>query len=112
MRKIPDEMREEMANDPYYKKCCITGRSDEKIDWHHNLIFAGRQVNEKWAILPLATSIHAKIHEYKDQCDKIMVSRATEDELRPYCKVIDYIKLKRSLVPLETYMIMKYLSHK
>jgi hypothetical protein len=29
---IPKEMREEMANDPFYKVCCITGRSDEKID--------------------------------------------------------------------------------
>lgn len=98
MRKIPDELRKEMSEDPYYTKCCITGWTHEKIDWHHNLQFAGRQVNEKWAILPLATSIHAKIHLYKKQCDEIMVSRATEDELRPYCKVIDYIALKRSLV--------------
>lgn len=97
MRKIPPALREKMANDPYYKRCCVTGWTHEKIEWHHNLIFAGKQVNEKWCILPLSKSIHDNIQKYKEECDRIMLLRATEDDLRPYCKVIDYIAKKRSL---------------
>ena len=54
MRPIPNKLRQEMEADPYYKRCAWHGRPHpgKKID-HHNLIFAGRQVNEKWCILPI-----------------------------------------------------------
>ena len=90
MRPIPQKLRDEMANDPYYKRCCVTGSANEKIDFHHNLIFGGRQVNEKWAILPLAKSVHDDIVKWKEKCDWIMLNRATDEELEPYCKAIDY----------------------
>ncbi len=83
-----------MANDPYYKKCAVTGTTSEKIDWHHNLIFAGRQVNERWCIIPLAKSVHDKIERYKDKVDWIMLNRATDEELERYSKVIN-LKDKR-----------------
>lgn len=83
-----------MANDPFYKKCCISGSTSEKIEWHHNLIYAGKQVQEKWCILPLAKSIHDKIEIYKDQVDWLMLNRATDNELARYSKVID-LKAKR-----------------
>lgn len=94
MRKIPPKLREEMANDPYYLRCCVTGSASEKIEWHHNLIFAGRQVNEKWCILPLAKSIHdiEKRPDIKEKIDWIMLNRGTEDDLRRYSKAIDLIR--------------------
>ncbi len=94
MRKIPDELREGMAQDPYYSKCAIKGFTNEKIEWHHNLIFAGRQVNEKWCIIPLSKSVHDHIELYKDEVDRIMLNRATDDELERYSKAID-LKAKR-----------------
>lgn len=99
MRKIPDALREKMAADPFMKKCCITGSRSEKIDWHHNLIFAGRQVNEDWAILPLARSVHDRISDpaIKEKCDWIMLNRATDEQLRPYCKAIDLIRRRTIL---------------
>lgn len=63
MRKIPTELREQLADDPFYKQCALTGRRDEKIDWHHAFIYAGRQVNERWAIIPLLRSVHERAHE-------------------------------------------------
>ena len=90
MRKIPEELREEMANDPFYKVCCITGRSDEKIEWHHNLIFGGKQVNEKFCILPLLKSVHDNIVKYKEQCDWIMWNRASEEQIRRFSKAENY----------------------
>lgn len=94
MRKIPEKLRMEMANDPFYKACAVTGRTDQKIDWHHNLIYAGRQVNEKWCIIPLSKDVHDKIEIWKDHVDRIMLNRATDQELERYSKVID-LKAKR-----------------
>lgn len=94
MRAIPKKLREEMANDPFYKRCCISGSTSEKIEFHHALIYAGRQVNEKWAILPLAKSIHDNIVKYKEICDWIMLNRANDQELKKYSKAIDYIRYR------------------
>lgn len=87
-----------MSSDLYYKKCCITGSTSEKIEWHHNLIFGGRQVNEKFCILPLAKSIHDNIVKYKEICDWIMWSRATDDEIRKYSKANNYFRTRDILV--------------
>lgn len=88
-----------MEADPFYKTCCISGRTSkqEKIDWHHNLIFAGRQVNEVFCILPLAKSIHDRIVEYKELCDYIMLSRATPEERSRYSKAINYELMYQNL---------------
>jgi len=88
-----------MENDPFYSKCCITGLSKNaiKIDWHHNLIYAGRQVNEKFCILPLADWVHRNIVKYKQKCDWIMLNRASDEELQRYSKAKDYFKEKERL---------------
>ena len=91
MQKIPPELRQEMENDPYYSKCCILGQTNEKIDWHHNFTWQGRQLNERWCILPLAHSIHERIIAYKDRCDQIMLNRADEATLKKYSKAVDLI---------------------
>jgi hypothetical protein len=87
---IPLQMREEMGNDPYYKKCCITGSTFGKIDFHHNLRFGGKNVQEKFCILPLSKAIHDKIDYYKEQCDWIMWNRASLEEIRRYSKAENY----------------------
>lgn len=99
MRPIPKEMRDEMAEDPYMKKCCMVGigTCDGKIEWHHNLIFAGRQVNEPWCIMPLCKTHHDKIDGGKAICNWIMLNRATDEQLLPYCKATDYIDMRRRL---------------
>lgn len=97
MRKIPDKLRQEMERDPFYKQCCITGRADEKIDWHHNMIYGGNQVNEKWCILPLLQSIHRDIVKHKERCDWIMLNRATDAELERYSKAINYKHIRKVL---------------
>lgn len=71
MNNIPPKLRAEIAADPFYQRCCITGAmaKNTKIEWHHNLIFAGKQVQEKWAILPLVESVHDDIAYHKEECD-------------------------------------------
>lgn len=98
MRPIPPQMRQSMDSDPYYHKCAVSGAVG-RVEWHHNLIFAGRQVNEPWAIIPLAPEIHdqARNTEMRETLDWIMLNRASDDELRPYCKAIDYIGMRKRL---------------
>ena len=99
MKKIPPKLVKEIQNDSYYDKCCISGRhkKDVKIDWHHNLIYAGSQVNEKWCILPLARDVHNAITNYKEKCDWIMLNRATDEELKRYSKAVNYLDLREKL---------------
>jgi hypothetical protein len=97
MQKIPKPLVEEMENDTFYKKCCITGETKGKIDWHHNLIYAGKQVNRKFCILPLAQSVHREIVKHKEICDWIMLNRATEQELAEFSKAIDYKRARDKL---------------
>ena len=92
MRPIPPKLRREMEADPFYQKCCITGKSNEKIDWHHNMTWKGRQLNMKFCILPLAKSVHDNIVKYKEICDWIMLNRMTEQELIFYSKATNYIR--------------------
>jgi hypothetical protein len=94
VRKIPDALREQMAADPFMKRCAITGTT-LRIQWHHNLIHAGRQVNEAWAILPLNADVHDRVpadKELKEKLDWIMLNRATDEQLAPYCRAINYIR--------------------
>lgn len=108
MKKIPPKLRQQMQDDPYYDQCCVTGQKkwQTKIDWHHNLIFAGSQVNERWCILPLARSVHERVHEQaiRKYVDWIMLNRATDEELRKYSKVEDLIAKREKL--------NKYYAHK
>lgn len=95
-------MRETMANDPFYKRCCleVMGGCEGTIQWHHNLIFAGRQVNEIFCILPLCYKHHrdANIKKVRDLLDIIMLDRATPEQVQKYSKAVDYKKIKERLM--------------
>lgn len=86
MRPIPPALKAEMEADPFYKKCCITGFRYEKIEWHHNFIFAGKQLNEKWCILPVVVEVHKNLWNYREKLNWIMLNRATEATLKKYSR--------------------------
>ena len=95
MRPIPKKLKEDMASDPFYKQCCITGLGD--VEWHHNLIFAGRQVSQKFCILPLNKEVHRDIVKYRERCDWIMWNRATPREREEYSKARGIMSLMSRL---------------
>ena len=81
-------------------RCAITGTTYGKIEWHHNLIHAGRQVNEDWAIIPLHEDVHDAIEgdmELKERVDWIMLNRATDEQLAPFCRAVNYIRRREVL---------------
>lgn len=93
MRKIPEQLRDELSQDKFYKECCISDNDcDGKIEWHHNLIFAGKQVNETFCILPVCQYHHEKEKHliYKEKLNWVMWARATHEQILEYSKAIDY----------------------
>jgi len=85
MRPIPPKMREAMAADPYYKACA---RADHecsgRITWEHVWIYAGRQINEVWAIIPLCWHHHLGEGLDKRENERISIARATDEDLAKY----------------------------
>lgn len=85
MRPIPKKLREEMASDPYYEKCCRA--NDEcagRITWEHAFIYGGRQINEKWAIIPLCVYHHLGAGLVKIINQKIASTRASRKDREKY----------------------------
>lgn len=104
MNCIPPKLKAEMAADPFYLRCCVTGEFGTRydpIEWHHNLIYGGKQVQEKFAILPLKRSLHAQANAktLRDRLNWVMLSRATWGQLQQYSKAVD---LQFELNRLET----------
>lgn len=62
MRPIPIKMREELAEEKRMKYCVAIGLGFgfclPRIEWDHVWIYAGRQINEKWAIVGVCSKHH------------------------------------------------------
>ena len=96
---IPEAMRESLSQEKFMKTCCLASEECQgRIQWHHNLVYASKRINEPWAILPLCEFHHRVESTFKGKLNRIMVERASEEQLAPYCKSTNYILLKRSLV--------------
>lgn len=104
MRKISTPVKAKILADRFYEKCARHGPECKgRVTWEHTLIYAGKQIDEAWAIIPLCAYHHA-VDEYQDRGDLqkeiniwIALNRATDDELRTYSKAVDYIKKKQEL---------------
>lgn len=103
MRKISQSVKEQLEQEPNICARENDGNCDGKITWEHTLIFAGRQIDEVWAIIKLCEYHHA-VNIHQDGCgmDKqkniwIALNRATDDELKKYSKSVDYIKMRDRL---------------
>lgn len=92
MRKISKTNKDIIATDEFYDVCC---RADEYdcaggITIEHALIYAGRQMDEIFALLPVC-EYHHGVNTYQDRgkLDKkkhewIAISRMTEDDKKKY----------------------------
>lgn len=107
MNRIPKELNDDMNTDPFYLKCClrrfggcggvnIYGR---RIERHHALIFAGKQVQAKFCILPACPDHHARATNpiIKALFDWVLLNRATDEELLSLSKSVNYIKERERL---------------
>lgn len=87
MRPIPEKLRNELANDKFYKVCArYDNDCSGRITWEHAFLYAGRQVNERWAIIPLCWYHHLGEGLNKKINRKIALSRASKEDLKKYPK--------------------------
>lgn len=85
MNNMPLSLRKELADDPYYKTCAR--KSDEcsgRITWEHVWIYAGRQIQERFAVIPLCWHHHLGDGLDKRENEMISIGRATIQDLKKY----------------------------
>lgn len=103
---IPDKLRKEMAEDPFYKTCCLYGQvlngtkheCKGNVTWEHTLIYAGSKIQEKWAIIPLCEKYHG-VNWYQDSGYLVKevnvwvaLNRATYEDLKRFSKAVNYVR--------------------
>jgi hypothetical protein len=99
MNNMPKKLRRELAEDPEYRICMVTGEAGTRtdpIEWHHAMTWAGSQLQKRFAIVSIKRSIHeqARNSVVKEFIDWIVLNRMTEDEIDYYSKAID-LRYKR-----------------
>jgi len=89
MSRIPKRIREELSEDPRYRVCTLADKNCKgRIQWHHNFIVAGSQIQKPFSIISLCEYHHENARgKYRDIIDWICLSRASELDLRDYPKV-------------------------
>lgn len=78
---IPKAIRDELAQDPWMKTCSLSGYNffcKGKIQWHHSMTYAGKRVNEIYAILPVCEAHHDKQAELRQPQEHLMRTRIKE----------------------------------
>lgn len=95
MRPIPQKLRAIIDSDPYYRVCARAkdGGCEGRITIEHALIYAGQQINDLFALIPLCVWHHLGDGLCKPKNQLIALSRATPEDLAKYDRV-DWQKLK------------------
>lgn len=106
MRPIPAKLRKRLANSHFMQRCALHdgkyGACTGKIEWHHVWIYAGKQINEDWAIVPACEGHHAKVNgdqEIRKAFERISLDRTSPQNLEKYPKkdwkqIIKYLRQK------------------
>ena len=103
MRKVSSKVKKQLISENSVCSRVSDGGCAGRITWEHAIIYAGRQVDEPWAIIKLCARHHA-VDEWQDKGDLqkeknvwIALNRATDDELRRISKVVDYLRERERL---------------
>lgn len=105
MTPIPKPLLKEILADPYYKVCARSkeGNCQGRITFEHAIIYAGKQLQKKWSIVPLCCFHHA-VDEFQDGGDLnkeknfwIALNRATSAELLNISKAVNYLARREFL---------------
>ena len=60
MRIIPEKLRQQLASDPFMTNCIYT--NSPLVTWEHALIYSGKQINERFAIVPCEQKFNNDAH--------------------------------------------------
>lgn len=82
---IPKELLANLISDPYYQSCARKNKDcDGRITFEHAIMYAGRQVQEEWAILPLCFFHHLGRGLAKKENVRLAMSRASAEDIKRF----------------------------
>lgn len=100
MNSIPPKLRVQLASDLYMGVCARRNAECEgRITWEHAWLYAGKQIQEAWAIIPLCEHHHLGTGLHKPTNQLIALNRATPEELKKYPNV-DWEKERKRLTAI------------
>lgn len=100
------KLRKDVGEDPEYLRCALQkihpsliGGCGGRVTREHALIFAGKKIQEKWAIIPCCAKHHG-VDQYLDQPGQapkamrvwVALNRGTDSDLRRFSKAINYLR--------------------
>lgn len=75
---IPQKMRDQLGADPFMKSCIVANGCAGRVEFDHSFSYAGRRINELWAILPVCTKHnHGVTREVQAAREKYLRERLT-----------------------------------
>lgn len=88
MRLISKNLREVINTDSYYKKCLRhkEGNCRGRITIEHSYVYAGRQIDELWNLLPLCEFHHLGHGLNKKMNHWFSINRMTQEDEKKYPK--------------------------
>lgn len=103
MRAVSPRVRNIVEARPQVCARRADGGCAGRTTWEHALIYAGKQVDEAWAIVILCERHHS-VGAYQDcgaldkrENERLALNQATDEELREYSKAVDYIAMRDRL---------------
>lgn len=85
MRIIPPKLKKSLLKDSFMK-ICIHPDCNNQPEWEHCWIYAGKQINEVWAIVPCCYYHHRGGGLNKDFNKWVSINLANNDDLTVYNK--------------------------
>jgi len=95
MRALTEKLKKSLEKDERMKRCIICGKLNP--NWHHIWIYAGKQINENWAIVALCEYHHTGSgwnNEVKQFCEQYSLSIMTEADITKYPKK-NWLQIKK-----------------
>ena len=85
MNNMPLKLRKDLSNDSDYKFCMrASSECRGRITWEHALMYAGKQIQERFAVLSLCEFHHLYAGLNKKWNKDFAMSRATEEDKKKY----------------------------
>jgi len=101
---IPQKIRQKLASDPRMKRCCMPNCARKEIEWDHSFNYAGKSIQEAWAINPLCQYHHRGANGtlqsgVREWTEYISLQRAEWEDLAKYPRknwpqLVSYLKGK------------------
>lgn len=104
---IPKHVLNELLSNPWYKRCAasILGNCSGRITFEHAWVYAGKQVNEPWAIIPLCWHHHLGNGLNKNFNRYVAIMRAKPEDFAAYPKFAWLTEKQKLLHQFEKYPI-------